>query len=466
MGFYGAIFFLFVGSFSKVAVATSDKAQLTIIDEKTARQKLAKKLEKVNGGLDMKVAGYPGTGGGGKSYNADDGNSFMSNTTYHSYVWSYCMEWQSDKRNCKKWLDPYVSQHGFHGDKSPLEAAVANFWQGMKSGEQKSAGSGDYAIWKVQAKGGNILDDKGRLDMDQVKNMALKDQVKEGVEKVGYDTANRQISVSYDENAGKGENIMPNMESLRLMASRWTDMFARRMVAIRGQSLAAQKGVEFVTGEDMNCDQYAQQAKQFESNTEENIEGEARIKPQGELSPETKNLELEDRYKQCQMMMMANAYKPQQGENRMDAWRARVNLAAVDFGGIDPNSVPRPDGEQLSKEETTQEIADWEAGGTSMKAVRVSNAEQIQSYNNQVREAAVAMKEAASRSPFIPDASDQIAQNEIAIGQRSLIEINGLTREMRTELSDTSAKKMGEVIKSAARNAPRAPAQLTFSPAQ
>ena len=46
-------------------------------------------------------------------------------------------------------------------------------------------------------------------------------------------------------------------------------------------------------------------------------------------------------------------------------------------------------------------------------------------------------REVAARSPQIADTSSQILQNKIAMGSRNLVELNGLTREMKGELSDT-----------------------------
>jgi hypothetical protein len=384
---------------------------LTIIDEKTAREKLAKKLEKLNKGADMKVATDPNSAGGGKSFNSNDGNSFLSNTTYHSYVWSYCMKW-AGPRQCDRWLDPYVSVHGTHGDRSPLEETVYNAWNAKKKEGDQGEG-GKYAIWDVKATRPILDPETGRLDMTAINSLSLQSDVKEKVEKVGYDTASRQIRVTYDENAGKGDNTMPNMESLRMMASRWTDMLRRRLVSIRGESLASQKGIEFALGEDIeDCKAYLYQVKN-DPPTDDPEEQEKRIKPQGPLSLDTTAMELEDRAKRCQMMMAASVYKPQKGEDRVDAWRARVNVAAIDYAGIDPNSIPRPQGTQLTEEETTQEVATWSEGGTDMQVERTTAAQELQEYNKQLAIAAGKMREIASVSPNIPDASEQIQSYKI-----------------------------------------------------
>src|SRR5258708_2619624 len=124
-----ATWLAFHASFVALIVPATVWADLRFTNERNARDALANKLLKLSQSLDMKESSYPESGGGGaQDFNRNDGNSFTSNTTYHSYVWHYCLRWIG-QRYCEKWLPPYVSIHGGNGDKSPLEGVVYNAWK-------------------------------------------------------------------------------------------------------------------------------------------------------------------------------------------------------------------------------------------------------------------------------------------------------------------------------------------------
>lgn len=445
--------------------------------EIAAKNALAKDLIKLGKSISVKEARYPESkGGGGKDFDANTGNPFTSNTTYHSYVWDYCLQWAGNK-NCEKWLDPYISEHGFQSageDKSPLEDTVASLWKQMKKDGDQGEG-GKYGIWDIQKQGGgSLLDDQGKLDRRQITRWELQQPVKKVVEDIGADTAQRQISLSFNEDAPK--NTMPNMEALRLMAGRYTRMFRNRMVANLGELRANDKGIEFTLGEDVpDCSVYldALKANQEKTRTQD------RIEPQAELDPETLGLTVEQRYQMCMQVRNASVYmvnakmdagKLTQGspeDEQVDKWRSRVNIATIDFGGIDPNSVPKPSSVQLTEDEVKQKIGDWEDGGLMMKEQKVSNAEQIAAYNRELQKASVAMKEAAARSPFIPDASEQILKNQIAVGSTSLVELNGLTKEMKSELKGTDMPRVsGGQQGNPDRDLEQAPSQITLTAAK
>lgn len=471
----GALSLCLLHSFAFSITEEQDAA----MKEVKAKNKLAEKLMKLSKEVSVKEARYPeSSNGGGQDFDRNTGNPFKSNTTYHSYVWDYCMQWQG-YNNCQKWLDPYVSIHGIEGgsDQSPLEGAIAKFWQGMKKPGDSGAG-GSYAIWDIKSKGqGSVLDDQGRLDREKLTKFSLKKEVTKQVEEIGYDTAQKQINVTYNEDAAKNE--MPNMESLRLMAGRWTRMFRNRMVANIGELRAADKGIEFALGEDSpDCSAYLgwMKSEQEETKTED------RLQPQAQLDFETRTKDLKQRYEMCMKVRnasvaMVNAkvegdkvISGGKDSEQIDKWRSRVNIATIDYGGIDPNNVPKPGDAELTEEEVKQKIGDWEEGGKAMREVKISNADQIDQYNRQLKEAAQGMKEVSARSPFFADASDQILENRIQKGSKSLVEVNGLTKEMKLELKDTPMPRVGKSDAGAQKSNPdkeleQTPSQLTFTSA-
>ena len=77
--------------------------------EKKAQEALAKNLLKLSQSLDMKEATYEESKASGKAFDANTGNSFLSNTTIHYNVESTCQEWVGGQY-CNKWLDPFISE--------------------------------------------------------------------------------------------------------------------------------------------------------------------------------------------------------------------------------------------------------------------------------------------------------------------------------------------------------------------
>ena len=84
-------------------------------------------------------------------------------------------------------------------------------------------------------------------------------------------------------------------------------------------------------------------------------------------------------------------------------------------------------------------MVDYEVGGLKSNKVRMSNTEQLQSYNDNLERAAVGMQEVAARTGgYVVDTSDQIKKFKIEPGSGvNAVAINGLTPEMKGELANT-----------------------------
>ncbi len=435
--------------------------------DKDGDQKLADKLLKLSQSLDMKESRYPDSKGGGKDFNANDGNSFTSNTTYHTKVWSVCENWLGPTQ-CARWIDPYVSEHGKDGDRSPLEGAVWEEYQGARGAK----GGNQYAIWQVASKGGNIVDIDGKLDREQLAKFKLLPKVTQKVQQVGRDTAQRQINLTKDPDDKQDENnTMPNMESLRMMASRWTKMFRNRLVSNIGELRAADRPIEFGLSEDApDCDSYLGAMRR----EQDRFRLEERLDKQGRQQIETRQLTLERRYNLCQQMRQKDVYAvnptaigneiletgPQ--NEQVDKWRSRVNIALVDYVGMDVNSVPKPN-QQIEEDEYKQEMSEFGPGGMEGGTKRMTNAEQLDGYNQALEEAARGMQEVAARSPQIRDTSADILKYRIARGSRNMVDINSLTNEMRTTLGDTGLPRVNDNERGPETDLERKPAELTVT---
>ncbi len=451
-------------------LSSSGFAELETGGDKEARRRLAEKLLKLGKSLDMKEASYPESAGtGGQSFNKNDGNSFTSNTTYHSNVWSRCLEWVGGQF-CNSWLDPFVSPHGFGGDKSPLEGVVAAAWAARKT--QGDSVGPVHTIWEVdRPDGGSNLDADGKFDLKGLADFRLLGDVRQDVEKVGLDTAVRQISLTYDDSTGKGENTMPNIESLRLMASRWTKMYRNRMVASLGESRAMQPGVEAALGEDVpDCDAYATAVQ----NDQEATGIQERVQAQPGLQPETQAQSMDQRVAACRALKATSVFainpkaegdqvtKGAGNEEQIDQWKMRLNIAAIDFAGADVTKMPRPGFGKIRQDDITTELKEYNVGGLTYKKVRRTNRQQIEGYNRALEDAAKGMAEVATRADFVRDNSKEFLKFRIKPGSMNAVRINDLTPEMRNELKGTGHPRADRTDKSdPGLNLEQSPTQLT-----
>lgn len=439
--------FLASGPASADSTAGMDPAQM----EKRAREDLAKRLLKLSQSLDMKESKYEESAGGGKSYDSNTGNSFLSNTTIHYNVESTCRDWVSPNY-CNEWLDPYISEHGFGADKSPLEAVVAQEWKAR----QMVDGGGKYRIWDITKDNGapNRDPKDGKLDRSGIIDWRISEDVREKIEDVGEQTAIRQMVLTYDDSAPKNtKNVMPNMESLRMMASRWTKMFRNRLVSNLADMRVGDKPTEFLLNEEMpDCEAY-QTAMQSQ---QEETKSQLRLTPQAGLENETIGATLQQRYDQCKALRAAsvkmvnaqvNGGKVQAGDpnaERIDKWRTRLNIEMIDRVGVDPNSLARPSNAPLPMRDLASETTVWEEGGLKIRGKKlITNRGSLQSYNNDLEMAAVGMEEVAMRSASIVDTSSQIRAQKIKPGQMNAVRLNSLTGTMREDLAQTSMRKSG-----------------------
>ncbi len=444
-----------------------------------ARKKLTERLLQLSRRYDMQETSFPESAGGGKSFNANDGNSFMSTTTYHSNVWSTCLRWVGG-RYCDKWLDPYVSEHGGGADQSPLEATIFKEWSKYANGGRSDAGQGtgknQYTIWQVDTKeGGSVIDVDGKLNTEVLSRWELLDDVKKKVQADGERTAVNNIALTYDDNAPKGETL-PNMESLRMMAQRWTKMYRNRMVSNIGELRAMSRGVEFALGEDMpDCQSYVRAVRSGRDVDQTRIE--ERRERQALLEPETKGALLDERLQACMRLRSASVKMVNaqlQGGNVVagnidsetyDKVAARLSIDSIDQAGVDINSLERPSWFNLSEDQKSNELVEFESGGRNKRKVRRTNAQQLSSYNRSLESAAVGMTEVAARSGgVVADSGDRIRSYKLKPGTVNAVDLNGMTDEMYGELRNTDLPVKSRTAKNnPAQNLEDRPHQLTIT---
>ncbi len=463
---------------SRRGIADGDQMQAQ------GKDSLAKKVLQIGVSGSMKEARYnESKKGGGQQVDRNSGNPFPANTAYHSFVRSTCLEWEDPEvaSKCKKGreLDPYITPHGLgekNSDASGLEALIVKAYENAKDKNQGT--SGEYKIWDVEARNGEEFVQDGVFKSDRVKSWKIKDQLQQQIADVGYKTAMQETIQVKD--LGKGFNVAAPPEVLRTMASRYTKILRNRMVTNLGESRASQPGTEVLLNEDVwNPKEYARavaetpadgmynrRQNQFEFDDREN----------------TETLSMEERVANAEKLKeasvrMANATiegdKVVAGDPNKEAYDAaasRLNIALIDRVGADPNEMVKPSDVNFDKKDLAPLVGEYSQNG-ERNLVNAKNVDQLESYNEQLRESARGMAQAAAKFPGSTPYTEETIKDTLAYqiqpGTKNAVVINGRTKAMDEDLMGTQVPRLGTPEnQTIERNLEVRPSQLTFSAAQ
>ncbi|MFM8269307.1 MAG: hypothetical protein ACKN9V_03885 [Pseudomonadota bacterium] len=414
-----------LNSLKAVAIGATIAGGIGILGTSTLKtnpnKALADKINKIMDNPNLRVAQTQSATGKGQAVNKNDGNPFGSTTTYHSYTWDVCEEWL-DAETCKKWLDPYVSQHGFGDEKSVLEGKVSSLYAGMRDKKSEN----DWAIWNVQAKAGqSVKDEQGRLNRKGLAKFALKDEVKEELTKVGEDAARELMVQAVDKDEPK--ETMPNMESLRAMAGSLTMAYRNNLVGILGGLWRNKPGVEIPGGVNLtDCNVITSN-----QNSEETDE---KLRDQGPLNETTRNVDLEKRVQLCQQLMAQSVrtVNPQvDGEQissgdpnkePIDEALARLGIAVVDDLTKNVSNLPKPADLNLTQEQLASAVSISENG--TEKTVYEMPKDQIEAYNEMLKNAADSWKQMSNQTKGHIASNENLILSHQVKGPISAVKIN------------------------------------------
>jgi len=408
-------------------------------DEQKLAKSIANKINKVLGNPNARVKQVQTDSKKG-SLNKLDGNSASSYTTYHSSAWSYCEEWmggESTNGVCARWLDPYVSSHGFaDSDKSALEGAMANFYSQMR--ENKSEDS--WGVFNIKGNGQDPvahIDDPNRLNLNALTEFSLKPEVQKEIEKLGMGTAMENLVDGIDKN--EPVETMPNNEALRALANSYTQAFRNNLVAMLGGQRRMKTGIEIPGAENMvECEAFLNNADELQIKNYN----------QGNLSLLTPQDQegVQKRIALCRQMMEKSAQDVNPvvrdgqivsgdaaGEN-VDEAKTRLNLLAVDDITADIGSAPKPESLNLGQEQLASKMYINRDGNEEV--VYETPEEQIKGYNEMLKKSASAQAAISQMTiGHIPDTSSNIMQNQIQ-GSVSAMEMNDLTWAQKKRLEN------------------------------
>ncbi len=427
------------------------QVELNTKTEKKAKEDLAQKLIRLSKDLDVIEGTYPESrDAAANNTNRNDKNPLGSNTTLHTEVTEECVKWAGYK-NCEEWMPAYVSKHGADGDKSPLEGLVYDLWQGTKQTQQnapESGGQGQYAFWRINSDQASYLKYDGTLDKKAITDWKILPQARRKIEKLGEDTAKRAMNRTFTRAEEKSNpDVMPNREALQDMAGKWTKVFRNRLISNIGDIRASKPGVEVIQAEDIPlCNDYKEAVRR----NPDQYGVEEKTKPQNYLDPVTRGVDIDERMRRCRKMKAITAYAANveiQGDdakiaNKEEAYydeaMSRANLEMIDEVGKSITEVKDlPSRIKVNPNEDKVTVGDYKVGGRELRNKRVTNAQQLVSYNSSLDDAAVGYQEVASRTNFIQDRSDEVTKWKIKRRSINAVKLNSLTPEMRNEIKDT-----------------------------
>lgn len=399
---------------------------------------LAQKISKIMDDPNIRVAQTRSASGKKQEVNKNDANPFGSTTTYHSYTWDLCEEWR-DAETCQKWLDPYVSSHGFGDEKSVLEGKIASLYAGMRDNKNDNT----WAIWDIQAKNGqSVQDEQGRLNRKALSKFELKEEVKEELEKIGKDAAGDIMVKAIDKDEPK--ETMPNMESLRAIAGSLTMAYRNNLVGLLGGLWRNTKGVEIPGGVNYtDCN-----VIMSNQNLEETDE---KLRDQGPLDDKTRDSELEKRVQLCQQLMNQSikTVNPQVdgdqivsgdvNSEQIDQWRVRANIELVDNLAKDASSIKKPADASLTQKEVGSAVVLSENGNE--KTVYELPKDQIKAYNEMLKSAAQSWQQFSQETiGHVPDESNRIESHQIN-GPINAVKLN-LANKAQRNLAGESVSQL------------------------
>lgn len=428
-------------------------SRLNFGDERASYERVARKIVRLLGTSELTVGQFSSNA---QQTDSNSKNPYGSNTTYHSRVYPICLRWVTAVL-CERWLDQYVSEHGLGQGRntdpnlSPLEGTMASMWESLKrdiDATQVQPGQTiQYGIWSVTARGDRPLlrvrdtVRRNTLDTEAIVDWRLLPEVEQAASQIGTNTADRAIQNMLDGAARDGKT-MPNLELLRATAATWTQLMRNRLVANLGEGRAAQDGIEFELSEAAaTCESILAMGQTYDRN--DKAPG---LIPLPLRSLETRvNQDINVRAELCRQVreMPIYAVNPDvkgdqiaPGDPKREAYDQavnRINIALIDFAGKDPNTMVRPEGVNFSVEDYSVELTEYAPGGQEFYKYMRTNAEMLESYNAQLREAAARWRAASTYAPdyIKAETADAIEGYQIARESKNLIQINGISESQK-----------------------------------
>ena len=397
-------------------------------------------------------------------FNKDDGNSFESLLTYHDAAYDSDDE-EAKKQNPNdpkaqnRTLAPFVSSHGgiaAGGGSSQLERTV------YEKHTEYSKQDEDPQVQKQRAKEKGVRyfsvfkEDTRELEPnpknpdqpESVSRVTLRPEVKEVIEQVGAEAFQTVERSAKEPGAENDPKLMGNLTFYREAVARaskamWDSTLAnlsqRRIFTPRGSRLS--EGAA-------SCENWAQNA---------NAELEKLTDPD-EKKSEAERVQKE--LKKCQQMSQVSwrmvnpkfeepdgnqgnsgnsgPQLKEKGPNYEDKYSRdlRNQLEVMDKVGVGPDGLKS--NWKYDEEEFKNEVLSETDDEGNVSTVKMTNAEQLDSYNKALDESIESMKAVQKTLPDFQFDEKEIQAKKIQAGQKNILEINKVPEQMMEELGGQS----------------------------
>lgn len=440
--------------------------------EELARKSFAEKFLEFTGdknvmGKAMSVDGKVQQTGTKNRFNNDDGVSYKSDLTYHDLAFtSPDDEGNSQDPNKKtppRDLQPFVAGHGKiseGGGSSLLERTMYQEFDKFKKQEdqkppdrkqEEQTGLKYRGVYKIttkevfedpksksaNAKNGNATnnsqsqDQSNKKEKDKVERLELREGTKEAVEKIGTDSAETIIQAAREKENREDPNALPNELLIYDAAAKATTTLWNSALA----NLSQRRIFKGLNGDSSFFDPPKLSEEQPDCASWERSQQEklAKVNPQ-ERQDRQKEFDLMK--KGCEQMskMPFNAVNPgyevdpnnpkvevlkERGAEKEDAFArdTRVQLELMSQAGKSISEIKT----NWQYEEKDEKVKLKNFDGSE---VEQTMAEQLESYNKQLQEAAAAYKEVQGEAPELFKSQEDATQYQIEPGSRSLMEVN------------------------------------------
>lgn len=429
------------------------------------------------------------------SFNPDDAVSFQSDLTYHDKAFNDIVKEDTGKtdKNGKaetkeSTLFAFVSPHGAAtaaGGSSALErAGYQTAKQFEKQDEDPKNNKDDdkngikyRSMFKIETQ--EVFNDKngggggngggsgsgnaknGKQEPDKVERTTIREEARPAIEKVGEDSYKNEVARAAKDNGYQDDpNTLPNMTLLYEAAGRAAQSMWNTTLARLGQRRffkGIQKGALQETPqlwEDTPTIQswtqkvngaiakVAQNDPQQQKALQEDVQ---RMSKQGQQLGGVRWDQIDPRFEtpdknggggggggggnqppQEQLVM--------KGPAKEDSFQRdmRVQLSVLDKAGTDPSKVPS--NWKYNPKDNQSTLATYDDSGTETGKRQVTPQEQIQSYNQQLQDAAKGMEEIQTRYPSYKADTQATLGYQIAPNTRSVMDIDRPTETMMEEL--------------------------------
>lgn len=467
--------------------------------EELARKSFAEKYLEFTGdknvmGKATTVDGKVQQTGAKNRFNTDDGVSYKSDLTYHDFAFTapddtnnqQSQNNQNSKANkSPRDLQPYVSGHGGiaeGGGSSILERTMYQEFDKFKKQEEQQqfnrkqeeqTGLKYRGVFKITTK--EVFDDpkskqsqnnngnpsnsnnnnnnpnsSDPKEKDKVERLELREETKEAVEKIGRDSAETIIQAARDKETREDANVLPNELFMYDAAAKATTSMWNAALA----NLSQRRIFKGLSGDSSFFDPPKLSEEQPDCAAWERSQQEklAKVNPQ---EREERQKEFGLMKKGCEQMskMPFSAINPgyevdpnnskvevlkERGPEKEDAFArdTRVQLELMSAAGK-PISEIKSNWQYEEKDEKVK-LKNFDGS-----EVEQNMAEQLESYNKQLQEAAASYQEIQAEAPEVFKAKEDPNQYQIEPGTRSLMEVNKRPEEAFSNMG-VDASKLAE----------------------